>query len=31
MVTLHNLLEHLAANTWVILKIAIISFFIVNC
>lgn len=23
--------EHLAANTWVILKIAIISFFIVNC
>ena len=30
-VTLHNLLEHLAANTWVILKIAIISFFIVNC
>lgn len=31
MVTLHSLLEHLAANTWVILKIAIISFFIVNC
>lgn len=31
MVTLHNLPEHLAANTWVILKIAIISFFIVNC
>lgn len=26
-VTLHNLLEHLAANTWVILKVAIISFF----
>lgn len=31
MVASHNLLEHLAANTWVILKIAIISFFIVNC
>lgn len=27
MVTLHSLLEHLAANTWVILKVAIISFF----
>lgn len=31
MVTLHNLPEHLAANTWVILKVAMISFFIVNC
>lgn len=31
MVASHSLLEHLAANTWVILKIAIISFFIVNC